>query len=127
MVIAGCSGSGKSTVAVIYLLSSKLACRFIFDPSGEYALRFNRRPVSTAAEMRAAIATGWVIFNPNFLFAGDLQTALEKFSEWAWTVSRDIRGQKILFVDEMWKYCSPNKMPRTLAMITQDGRTNGLG
>jgi DNA helicase HerA-like ATPase len=127
IVVAGCSGSGKSTFANCYLLNAKLTCRFIFDPSGEYAIRFQRRPATNAAELNASIVTGWVIFDPHTMFPGDPVTAFAKFCEWSWTMSRSLSGQKILFADEIWKFCNPNKIPLPLASIVQDGRKNGIG
>lgn len=134
VVVAGCSGSGKSTVANLILLNSPFTCRFVFDPSGEYSTRFGIRAVSTAAEIVAAIPTGWVIFDPTVLFpSSDIagteasQTAFEKFCEMAWIHSRRIPGQKILLADEIWKFCTPNKMPVPLMAIVQNGRKNGLG
>ena len=127
LVIAGCSGSGKSTIAVRYLNNARLTCRFIFDPSGEYAQKFERRACATGAELNAAIGTGWVIFDPHTVFPGEPEKAFTMFCEWAWTVSRKLRGQKILFADEVWKYCNPNAIPRNLALIVQDGRKHGIG
>ncbi len=127
VVVAGCSGSGKSTFVICYLLNGKFTCRFIFDASGEYAERFKIRPCRTVAELNAAVTTGWVIFDPHFLFPGQPEKAFQNFCEWAWTISRGLSGQKILFADEVWKYCSPNAIPRTLALIVQDGRKHGIG
>jgi len=127
VVCCGCSNSGKSTFAIRYLLNEKFTCRFIFDPSGEYADKFQQRACSTAAELRAAVATGWVVFDPHTVFPGDPQRAFEMFCEWSWTVSGSLRGQKILFADEVWKFCSPNKIPKPLAQIIQDGRKKGIG
>lgn len=134
IVVAGCSGSGKSTVANMIMINSDFTCRFIFDPSGEYAERFQRRPCYTAAEIKAAIPTGWVIINPTFLFPGSdiagteaSQVAFEKTCEMVWLLSRDIRGQKILLADEIWKFCTPNFMPVALMAIVQNGRKNGIG
>src|SRR5882724_7354407 len=126
-IVVGASGSGKSSYAVLLLGNGKFTCRFIFDPSGEYAQRFQRRACRVPAELRAAIATGWVIFDPHTMFPGDPQTAFEKFCEWAWTMSGQLPGQKILFADEVWKVCSPNLLPKTLAQIIQDGRKFGIG
>lgn len=127
VAVAGCSGSGKSTFVVCYLGNEPFTCRFIFDPGREYAPRFNMRPCSTVAELNAAVVTGWVIFQPHLLFPGEPEKALECFCEWAWTVSLNLPGQKILFCDEIWKYCNPSKIPRPLALIVQDGRKNGIG
>ena len=38
-----------------------------------------------------------------------------------------IAGQKIVFVDEIWRCCSPSHLPASLANIIQDGRKNGVG
>jgi hypothetical protein len=134
IVVAGCSGSGKSTVANLILINGDFTCRFIFDPSGEYAERFNRRAATTAAEILAAVPTGWVIINPTFLFPGSdiagtpaSQTAFEKCCEMVWILSRKIRGQKIFLADEIWKFCSPNFIPVPLMAIIQNGRKNGIG
>lgn len=127
LVVAGCSGSGKSTVAICWLNNAPLTCRFIFDPRGEYVTRFQRRACTTAAELNAAIVTGWVIFDPHTIFPGDEITAFTMFCEWSWTMSKNLPGQKVVFADEIWKYCSPNKIPKELAAIVQDGRKNGVG
>jgi len=127
LVVVGCSGSGKSTFAVRYLESNKLACRFIFDPIGEYASKLKQRPCRTIPELRASIATGFVCFDPHALYPGDPVTAFENFCEWSWTVAGEFSGQKILFADEVWKYCTPNKIPKPLAQIIQDGRKRGNG
>jgi hypothetical protein len=127
VVVVGCSGSGKSTFAIRYLLNGKFSVRFIFDPRGEYAVRFKRRPCRVAAELRAAISTGYVIFDPHTLFPGEPQRAFEMFCDWSWTMSEKISGQKILFADEVWKFCSPNLIPKALSQIIQDGRKSGIG
>ncbi len=127
VIVVGCSGSGKSSYTIRYLANGKFNCRFIFDPSGEYAEKFKRRACTTANELRASIATGWVIFDPHTLFPGTPEKAFEMFCEWAWTMSAGFSGQKILFADEVWKFCSPNLVPKPLAQIVQDGRKKGIG
>jgi DNA helicase HerA-like ATPase len=127
VLVVGCSGSGKSTFAIRFLLNGKFVVVFIFDPRGEYALRFNRRAARTVAELHASIGTGFVIFDPHFLYPGDTEKALADFCEFAWHASAKMSGQKILFVDEVWKHCSPNQIPKPLAMVLMDGRKNGIG
>lgn len=131
IVVVGCSGSGKSSFVIRYLLNAPLFCRFIFDPRGEYAARFKRRAATLPAELAAQIATGWVIFDPHVMYptgAGDnYQKAFEDFCQWVFVMSGTLPGQKMLFVDEMWRHCSPNKIPLALATIVQDGRKNGVG
>ena len=134
MVMTGCSGSGKSTIAIGYLLNENFSCRFLFDPSGEYAERLQRRAATNPAELLASIATGYVIFNPCVMFPGaDIagteasQKAFTSFCEWAWIQSRKIPGQKILLADEIWQFCTPNQIPISLRAIVQNGRKAGLG
>jgi len=127
IVVVGCSNSGKSTFAIRYLEHGKFSCRFIFDPSGEYAEKFKRRPCTTPDELTASIPTGWVIFDPHGLFPGDPMEAFANFCEWAWHRSAGFPGQKILFADEVWRFCSPNLIPKPLAQIIQDGRKKGIG
>lgn len=127
VLVVGCSGSGKSTFAIRYLLNGKFSCRFIFDPRGEYALRFNRRACRTVEELRASIPTGFVIFDPHGIYPGDTKKAHADFCEFAWTTSERIPGQKILFSDEVWKDTSPNFISKPFASILMDGRKNGIG
>jgi hypothetical protein len=134
IVVAGRSGSGKSTVANIFLLNEPLTCRFIFDPEGEFAERLGHRACQTLDELAAAIATGWVIFNPTFLFPGSdvaqtetSQRAFESFCGWVWRNAVNIPGRKILLADEIWKFCKPNFIPVCLRAIVQNGRKRGIG
>lgn len=127
IVIAGCSGSGKSTYAIRHLQSTPYTCRFIFDASGEYAAKLRRRPARSAAELKASIQTGFVVFDPHTIFPGDVVLAFDKFCEWYWTMCRYIPGQKIALADEVWKFISPMRLPKSLAMIVQDGRKVGAG
>ena len=126
IVVAGNSGSGKSTFVIRYLLNGKFSARFIFDPRGEYAVRFKRRAVALPSELTASLQTGYTIFDPHPKFPGDENRAFENFCEWSHHMAGKILGRKIFFVDEVWKHCSPNKIPLALARIVQDGRKNGI-
>jgi hypothetical protein len=126
-VCAGVSSSGKSTFAIRYMLNAPLVCRFIFDPRGEYEERLGFPRCSTGLELELATRTGWVLFNPHAIWPGRVEEAFSNFCEWVFHRSEGLSGQKVLFVDEVWRYCSPNSIPLPLAMIVQDGRKNGLG
>ena len=131
ILVSGCSGSGKSSYVVKYLLNAKFTCVFIFDPRGEYAARFKRRAACIPAELAALAQSGLVIFDPHTMYPGgaatNFQKAFEDFCDFTFSMSGLMGGQKILFVDEMWRHCSPNKIPLALATIVQDGRKNGVG
>jgi DNA helicase HerA-like ATPase len=120
------TGSGKTTFAILYLLNVSAACRFVFDDLGQVAARLKLPHASTAAELEAALATRWVIFNPHRMFPGDVEGAFRFFCQWAYDASRRGPGKKILLVDELWKFCSPNSIPKELAVVAQTGRVENL-
>jgi hypothetical protein len=120
------TGSGKTTFAILYLLNASAACRFVFDDLGQVAARLKLPHASTAAELEAALATRWVIFNPHRMFPGDVEGAFRFFCQWAYDASRRGPGKKILLVDELWKFCSPNSIPKELAVVAQTGRVENL-
>jgi DNA helicase HerA-like ATPase len=128
IVVAGVSGSGKSTFALRYLVGAQhLVCRFIFDPRGEFAERLKLVPAETVEELECAIEDGFVIFDPHKMFPGNPTAALEWFAGWVFQRCHELPGCKLLLVDEVWKYTSPHTIPLSLAMCVQEGRKGGLG
>ena len=107
-------------------IAAPAVCRFIFDPTGQFADRLKRRPVTTAREVEQALPSGWVVLFPGVMFPGDEETAFRWFCHFAFTASRRGRGRKILVADEIWQYCSAHKLPRELATVVQMGRVEGL-
>mgnify|MGYP002015531730 CR=1 FL=1 len=103
-----------------------VACRFIFDYKGEFISRLGLPAASTANELEAALATRWVIYNPHRMFPGKVPEAFRYFCKWVFAASQRGPGRKILYVDEAWKYCSPNAIPEELAIVVQTGRSEGL-
>ena len=127
-VIVGASGTGKSTAAVNLLGYGNYTCRFIFDPrDDEMSIRFQRRTCRVPAELKAAISTGWVIFNPHTMYPGNPEKAFAEFCEWQWTVSGKLPGQTLFYVDEVWRYCSPHFRAKPFAVQLMDGRKSGTG
>ncbi len=126
-LLTGKSGSGKSTFALRYLLNAPgMAVRLLFDPEGEFTQRLRLTAASEPRDLEADLGTGWVIFDPHTMFPGDTAAAFRFFCEWAFTVSSRGGGRKVLLVDEVWKYCSPQSIPAELALCIQTGRKRGL-
>lgn len=126
-VIAGVSGSGKTTFALRHMVNAKgVACRFVFDFKPEFGQRLGLSTASTARELEEDIASGWVVFNPHRMFPGRLEDAFRFFCAWVFAVSKRGRGRKILYVDEAWLFCSPNRLSSELATCIQAGRMEGL-
>ena len=120
------TGSGKTTFAIRYLLNVPAACRFVFDDMGQVAARLKRPQAGTAAELESALGSKWVIFNPHRMFPGDVTAAFAFFCQWAFDASRRGPGKKVFVADEVWRFCSPQAIPRELAVIAQMGRAENL-
>lgn len=124
--ILGRSGSGKTTFALRYLLNVPAACRFVFDDRGQVAQRLRITPAGTLDEIEAAIPSRWVVFNPHRMFPGRLKEAFAWFCKFAFDASGRGPGKKVLFVDEVWQWCDPNRCPPELLTVVQTGRVYGL-
>jgi hypothetical protein len=125
-LIVGMTGSGKTTFGLRYLLNVSAACRFVFDDLGQVASRLRVPHVSTAAELEAALASRWVIFNPHRMFPGAADAGFRFFCQWSYDVSRRGPGKKIFLADEIWRWCSPQGIPKELATLAQMGRAENL-
>lgn len=131
---AGLSGTGKSTLGIRYLLNADLSIRFLFDaesserdPSrNEFEHRLSLPACGSPYELSLGLCQGWVAFDPSVMFAGRVDDALAFFCEWAWEKSAAIPGNKVIVIDEVWKYCKPQSIPVELATIVQSGRKRGL-
>lgn len=126
-LIVGCTGSGKTTFALRYLLNRRdCACRFIFDDLGRAASRLNVTPQYSANELEAALPSRWVIFNPHRMFPGDTKAAFKFFCAWLYEVSKRGPGKKLFLADEVWQWQDPHSLPRELATVVQAGREEHL-
>jgi len=125
-LIAGMTGSGKSTFAYRHLINTPAAARFIFDDLGRAAVRLQVRPCYTAADLEAALPTRWVVFNPHRMFPGDPKTAFKFFCQWVYDACRRGPGKKLFLVDEVWQWQDGRVMPRELAMVVQTGREENI-
>ena len=128
LLICGQAGSGKTTFGFRYLVANdKLTQRFIFDPEGEAAQRFGLTAAETEEELTLSLDDGFTVFDPHKLFPGRLPEAMEFFCKWSFEASCHLPGEKVLMIDEAWRYCSPGALPEGLAICIQTGRKRRLG
>ena len=104
----------------------EVACRFVFDPDGQASARLGIPLAETADELDFDSRMGWVVFSPHRMFPGRVTASFEFFCSWVFQASERMDGQKILLVDEVWKYCAPQSIPQSLADCVQTGRVRGL-
>lgn len=133
-VVSGVSGMGKGLFDRRLLLNHDYSLRFIFDSENserdptrmDFADWLGLPSARTPYELCAAALTGWIPFDPHEKFAGRLPEALDVFLQWAYDLSLDIPGEKIVIVPEVWRYCKPQWIPPALANIVQSGRRRRL-
>ena len=126
VVCCGAGQTGKSSFAYRLLVNGNYTTRFIFDPENEAAQRLGLEPTRTLYDMSAHLARGWVLFDPEILFGSDFAGAFESFCEWTLEKASALPGQKILMVDEVWRYMSQQSIPGKLADCIRLGRKRGL-
>lgn len=135
-LITGISGTGKTTLAFDILRRTPARCRFIYDPKYQAAHRLRLPVAKNPAALELQIKTNWVCFHPGAMFPplpedkddGTLcgKRAFRFFLKWVYEVCRRGKGDKILFLDEIWEHVSPNSIPPELAKIVQEGRIEGI-
>jgi hypothetical protein len=126
-LFAGASGSGKTTALLrAVIVDRKLAARFFFDPEGEYKKRLQLPAATCHEELVCAAEEGFCIFDPHYLFPGKVAEAFDWFCQWSFDMASALPGRKVFIGDEVWKYCTPNAIPDSLALCIQTGRKRGL-
>jgi len=97
-VVAGKSGTGKTTFALRWLVARRdLTCRFLFqEPKRDIAQRLGLADAENADELACAVDDGFVIFYPGALFSGDWAAGLSWFCEWSYGVASRLPGRKLL-------------------------------
>jgi hypothetical protein len=126
-LVAGVSGSGKTTFCLRYLVHDRsLGLRLVWDADGQLASRLGLPAATTAQELSMAVEDGWVVFDPNVMFPGRHSEGFSWFCGWAYQVAGSKPGRKCLLVDEVWRYCTNTSIPQTLAECIQTGRVRSL-
>lgn len=70
-LVAGVSGSGKTTFCLRYLVHDRsLGLRLVWDADGQLASRLGLPAATTAQELSMAVEDGWVVYDPNVMFPG---------------------------------------------------------
>lgn len=126
-LVAGSSGTGKTTFALRYLVNDRrLAWRALWDADGQLASRLGLPAAGTAEDLAASIEDGWTIYDPNVMFPGRHLEAFSWFCGWVWQTAATVPGPKTLLVDEVWRYCSNVSIPQSLSECIQTGRVRQL-
>ena len=129
-LIVGMTGSGKTIFSIRYLLNAPdVACRFIYDDLYRIAPRLKLRPCYTAREVEASLETRWSVCDPRRMFADardPLRTSFAWWSDWVYHASRRGPGKKLVLVDELWRFCTEDSIPRGLQLIANAGREENI-
>jgi len=134
IVVCGLSGFGKTTFALRALVNLKLSARFLFDPDpgefnpdiGEFSDRLKLPPSQSLYDLSLNLCRGWVAFDPHTLFPGDLENACNFFCDWAWEKSLQLPGEKILVIQDAYRFCTPHFVPAPIKTIVQSGSKRRL-
>lgn len=118
-------GQGKTTFVMKFIAHSAATCVFLFDPDGEFAKEMKLATCSTPEELEAAVATGFVCFNPHTMFPGRMEEALDIFARFCLVVCAKLPGRKFFVVDELRWYVTGSKIPKWLMTLVQSGRRKG--
>jgi hypothetical protein len=129
-LIAGMSGSGKTTFEARYLRSTiaswDFACRFIFDFKGDISDRMGFPLAETPEEIAAFADMGVVAYPSSAMFPGNREAGFDYFCRFALEHCTHMPGRKLIVVPEVWKHCNRNTIPQALAECVQDGRKHGI-
>lgn len=127
LLAAGVSGTGKTTFCLRYLVARRdFSARFLFsEPKRDLKERLGIPDAETVEELEMSLDDGFSIFYPGTMFPGNWSAGLDWFSAWSYAKAAAMPGRKVLFVDEVWRYCNPHTLPAGLARWIQDGRSFG--
>lgn len=137
-LVEGRTGSGKTIfVRRLCLNADGVACRFVFDWNDRFTFdwngdKLNLPTCNDTASLNRALASRWVIYNPSREFPGaafDRKTgveALKRFCRYVRQAAKSGPGRKLVCVAEMWMFCTEDSIPPELALLAQDGRSDGV-
>jgi predicted AAA+ superfamily ATPase len=133
VLIAGASGTGKTTFALAYMLGKirEYSRIFIFDSEDELAGRIGAEAHTSFQSMLRDEndAHPFRIFDPAVNFASDYETAFSLFckSVYDYACTRNENEKPMLVVfDEIQKHNTPHDIEPSLKAILQTGRRRKL-
>ena len=128
-LVCGKQRSGKTSFVYKYLVNilPEVAAVFIFDKSGQSAMRLGQPHAGVIEEIESAKSSKLVCFNPHRMFPGKKYPLAfpwfcDRVMEWSATGP----GRKILFVDELWGEVTPHNVPDELLNVVKTGHFWGL-
>lgn len=120
----GASGTGKNTDFLPRLKKEKAKWIFIFDHKREFALKLGLPVCETIPQL--AVATkkgGYVLFDHQHLYPGDRVSGFKFFAKFVYEVAKELRGRKIIVVDELQDVAGPNDDCPEIITCLDDGRS----
>lgn len=124
--VFGASGYGKTEWVLGWLRRTPAACRFIFDPEGEFANCLGSYGATNPVQMAEQMRSGWCIFDPAEMFGGNWPDAFEFFCRFAFESSKHFRGRKVFVVDEVWRYTRTATLSPATENLVFTGRRQEL-
>ena len=126
-LIAGASGTGKTTCLVRVIKGSKPQWLFVFDLEEELAGELGLVECTSFEEFTdSLVKQGAVCFNPAVNYAGDIPNVFQMFCEWVLFACDNLTGKKMFVCDEIQKVTDPLKPMEFCGVIMDASRRKQL-
>jgi GTPase SAR1 family protein len=123
VMVAGVSGTGKTTLFEKLIKAEKSPRKIFFDHQGEFSTRFGIKPIYFADELPESLANGGnVCYDPIKEFPGKTPEAFAFFCDLVFEIIQSVKGRKIFVCDEIQILCDAHEMPEGLMKILDTGR-----
>lgn len=136
LVVAGMTGSGKTTFVNRFLLNCPgVAVRTIFDDMKRMSERLRLNPCRDMAACNRAVPSRWVSYQPALSLAGfrpmpgipsPAHEEFRRWCDWNWKLAQRGPGRKLVCLPEMWRFCTLDSIPPQFAALAQAGRELGI-